>query len=417
MQRAGDNGLCVFHAMNPVTLLLQKRFVAADTVQSSEDAHGWAEALLLGPAAARLAENPFPPGGALGAYSVGSAHDLGYCAYGPALFAFTAWLARRPALGDLDRLYFLSREGWALQPIYDAIRDAVGADTLPSSAYLHISRRAVLLAGQAVRFDPTAITGDPEFNGDLAGLLKGRLGVELPEGGDQAIVLPADAAMAAEAIEALRTRIVAQAEPEAQALGAYLTQKGLTARSGVVDVGYRATIQAGLQKIAGHGLAGFYCGTFPEAEAVETAQTDGSAGSAAGYFGDRVDPRGHAAIVQLAILFEAVLTAPQGQLDRFVLASDGTAEPQFLANSRLPAEIEILGQLHAGILDYTRDLLRWYGPRIVGLDFDPAVALEPLTAFAEGRLIAPASVLKTLRVDDAYCGYEEHEVGINLAAE
>ena len=275
----------------------------------------------------------------------------------------------------------------------------------------------MLLAGQAVRFDPTAITGDPEFSGDLAGLLKGRLGVELPEGPSQPIVLPADAAIAAEAIEALRERIVAQAGPEAEALAAYLAQQGLTARGGVVDVGYRATIQAGLQKIAGHGLSGFYCGTFPEAEMVETPQADGSRGAASGYFGDRVDPRGHAPIVQLAILFEAVLTAPQGQLDRFVLDADGAAHPRFLANSRSAEEIEILGQLHAGALAYTTDLLRWYGPQIVDLAFNPAVALEPLMAFAEGRLIAPATVLKTLRVDDAYCGYDEHEVGINLAAE
>lgn len=418
MQRAGDRGLRVFHAMNPVTLLGQKRFLSAATLKSADEAHGWTDALLLGPAAARLGGDPFPADGALGVYRVGSAHDLGYCAYGPALFAFTAWLAKQPALKDLDRLYFLSREGWALQPIYDALRAAVGEDRLPPSTYLYVSRRAVLLAGQATRFDPSVAIEGPEFNGTLGGLLKARLGVDLSgEQADQTISLPADAKSAERAIEGLRTQIEAQAAPEARALRAYLAGEGVSAKSGVVDVGYRATIQNGLQKVAGHGLAGFYFGTFPEAAAVETAQADGTKGSALGYFGDRVDPRGHEPIVEQAILFEALLTAPHGQLDRFAAAADGRVEPQFLATSRTESDIETLSEMHAGALAYATDMLRAYGPQVADLDFDAATALEPLIAFSEGRLTAPASVLKALRVDDAFCGYGEHEVGLSLADE
>ncbi len=416
MQRAGDRGLRVFHTMNPVTLLTQKRFLSAVTVKAADEAHGWTDALLLGPAAARLGGDPFPVDGALGVYRVASAHDLGYCAYGPALFAFTAWLAKQPQLMKLDRLYFLSREGWALQPLYDAVRAALGEAGLPPSSYFYVSRRAVLLARQATRFDPSVVVDGPEFNGDLGGLLKARLGVDLPPGAEATpLRLPADARAATQAVEVLRARIEAQAAPEAAALRAYLAQQGVSGDSGVVDVGYRATIQNGLQKVAGHGLAGFYFGTFTEAAAVETAQADGSAGSALGYFGDRVDPRGHEPIVELAILFEAFLTAPQGQLDRFAADASGAVEPQFLPSSRTDEDVETLAQLHAGALAYTQDMLRWYGPQVVDLEFNPAVALEPLVAFSDGRLLAPASVLKALRVDDAFCGYGEHEIGMSLA--
>jgi hypothetical protein len=199
-------------------------------------------------------------------------------------------------------------------------------------------------------------------------------------------------------------------------LTAYLTAEAVSAKSGVVDVGYRATIQNGLQKVAGHGLAGFYFGTFPEAAAVEATQADGSTGSAQGYFGDRVDPRGHEPIVEQAILFEAFLTAPHGQLDRFA-STDAGVEPRFLETSRTDDDLETLGQMHAGALAYAQDLLRAYGPQIAGLDFNPGVALEPLIAFSEGRLLAPTAVLKALRVDDAFCGYGEHEVGLSLATE
>jgi len=53
---------------------------------------------------------------------------------------------------------------------------------------------------------------------------------------------------------------------------------------------------------------------------------------------------------------------------------------------------------------------------LLDLTFDPAAALAPLQAFARGRIKAPKAVLGTLRVDDAFCGYEEHEVGLDLAA-
>ncbi len=418
MQRAGDRGLGVFHTMNPVTLLGQKRFVSTATLKAADEPHGWTDALLLGPAAARLGGDPFPLDGALGVYGVKTAHDLGYCVFGPALFAFTAWLSRRPSLTSIDRLYFLSREGWALAPVYDAVRAAVGESALPPSSYLYVSRRAVLLAGQATRFDPSVVIEGPEFNGTLGGLLKARLGVDLgEEAAAQPISLPADAKAATRAIEAQQDRITAQAGPEGAALAAYLAAEGLSARSGVVDVGYRATIQNGLQKVLGHGLAGFYFGTFPEAAAVEAVQADGTSGSAFGYFGDRVDPRGHTPIVELAILFEAFLTAPHGQLDRFAATDEGGVEPQFLETSRTDEEIATLQAMHDGALAYAQDLLRAYGPQIVGLDFNPAVALEPLIAFSEGRLIAPAALLKTLRVDDAFCGYGEHQVGLSLAAE
>ena len=421
MQRAGDLGLSVFHAMNPITLLMQKGVLTASAVRAADEAHGWADALLLGPAAARLGADPFPVGGALGPSQVETAHDLGYCVYGPALFAFCAWLAAQPKVRALDRLYFLSREGWALQPIYDAIRAALGEGVLPPSHYLHVSRRTVLLAGQANGFDPAAIIDGPEFKGDLAGLLRGRFGFEIsPDSGiDGAapINLPADAEAVRSALETLRAPIEAQAEREAQALGAYLEQQGLTAQahSGVVDIGYRATIQKGLQRALGRGLDGFYLATFPEAAAAAAPQADGAPGSAAGYFGDGIDPLGETPMIRHAILLESFMTAPQGQVDHFELGEDGVAAPVFLASSRGPEDREILAQLHAGALSFAQDMIRWFGPAVLDLPFDPAVALEPLIAFGRGRVTAPTSVLKALRVDDAFCGYEEHEVGLDLA--
>lgn len=406
MQRAGDLGLRTFHCMNPITLLAQKRFLPAD----GRLTHRWENALTLGPAAAALGADPFPPGGALGPCRIEDADRLGYAVFGPLLAAFTFWLAREAKASGVSQLAFLAREGWALRPLYEAVR-AVRPD-LPSSTYLYASRRAVLAARQASAFDADAVVTGPAFDGTLGDLLRARLGLEVKSAAaHKRLILPQDAAQGRKMVESLQDEILAQAEPEALAMRAYLEQQGLAeGEVAVVDVGYRATIQKGLQQVLGRGLTGFYMGCFPEADAVEA-----SGGAISGFFGARLDPMGHHPLVRHAILLEALLTAPEGQLQRFVVDEDGRAQPQLKAPNLTKDEAAVLAQMHAGARRCLEDLLAWYGPEIVEAKVDPLAALEPVVALAEGRLRAPAEVLSALKVDDAFCGYDTHEVGASLS--
>lgn len=406
MQRAGDLGIRTFHCMNPVTMLRQKRLLPADDRLTS----AWPSALVLGPSGAHFGADPFPPGGALGPSRVESAEALGYAVFGPVLAAFTFWLVRRVRDTGVERLAFLAREGWALRPLYEALRPIV--PDLPPSTYLYASRRAVLTARQAAAFDVEAVVSGPAFDGALGDLVKARLGLEI-EGASagRPLSLPQDAALARRLLEGLKPEILSQAEPEAAAMAAYLDQEGLAAgNSAVVDVGYRATIQKGLQKVLGRGLAGFYMGAFPEAHEVEAG-----GGDIEGWFGVRLDPLGQHPLVRHAILLEALLTAPEGQLQRFVLDEAGRPAPQLKPSKLSKDEAATLSQMHAGALRYLQDLVRWYGPEIVDAEIDPIAAFEPVIALAEGRLWAPPEVLSVLKVDDAFCGYDTHEVGAALA--
>lgn len=406
MQRAGDLGLKIFHSMNPMTLLVQKWFLPA----GDRLTHPWESALTLGPSAAALGADPFPAGGALGPCRIEDAHTLGYAVFGPVLAAFTFWLARQASARKIERVAFLAREGWALRPLYEAVR-AVRPD-LPASTYLYASRRAVLAARQAVTFDPEAVVTGPAFDGTLGDLVRARLGLEI-EGAaaHQRLVLPQELDQGRRMVEGLQAEILAQAEPEAAAMRAYLTGQGTTeGEVAVVDVGYRGTIQKGLQQVLGRGLTGLYMACFPEAEEVEA-----SGGAATGFFGDRVDPFGQHPLVRHAILVEAMLTAPEGQLQRFVLGDDGEAKPQLKPPNLTKDEAAMLAQMHAGAKQCLDDLLAWYGPEIIDADVDPVAAFEPVIALAEGRLRAPAEVLSALKVDDAFCGYDTHEVGASLA--
>ena len=110
---------------------------------------------------------PIPP------WCCGSRNRREPCCSGPLVFAFVAWLARHPAVPHLRRLFFVSREGWFLRRLYDAVREETGRMDLPPSSYLHCSRRAALAAAQGRGLDPDAVLRGAGFNGSLAAFLAG----------------------------------------------------------------------------------------------------------------------------------------------------------------------------------------------------------------------------------------------------
>ncbi len=406
IQRVSDLGMQAFHVMNPAVLLAQKGFLPLDL------AADWRAAIVLGPAAARLGADPFPPGGALGAVEINDPRSLGYAVFGPAIFAFVAWLANRPETTGLGKLHFLAREGWVLHPAYEALRAARPDRALPPSGYLYASRRCVMMASQAVSFDPdVAVRGSGGFYGEFGKLTLARLGFAVtgPEALEH-VALPGDAPAVRGKLRDRETEIVAQARGELDACRRYLIAQGVGETSGVVDVGYSATIQKGLQTILGHGLAGFYMATF--ADAAEVAQ---AGGSAAGAFGDGVAPGDSASAIAHALVLEAFLTAPHGQVDHFVIGDDG-AEPVFKPSRLTVDEAALLAQMHAGAVAYVEDLMAFYGPEVADLAVDPEAALAPLKALAEGRVRALPELLAVLKVDDAFCGHDELAVGASLAA-
>src|SRR5690606_37293147 len=73
--------------------------------------------------------------------SEGDAEEVGYAVAGPMLVSFVQWLIARARERQVDRLYFLAREGQLIAETYD--RFARAQADLPEGRYLVVSRRAV----------------------------------------------------------------------------------------------------------------------------------------------------------------------------------------------------------------------------------------------------------------------------------
>jgi FMN phosphatase YigB (HAD superfamily) len=398
LQAATDRSIPTYHCMNPSVLIGLRGLSRLTT----PDPLHWGNDLLMGPTVARIANDPFPDTGHYTPIDLPRPADVGYAVFGPMVMAFLIWIAQRPEIGDVDHLYFLSREGYLLQAAWERMRAAQVGD-LPASTYLLTSRRSAMAAAQGVRFEPEDVLEGSDFDGTVGAWLASRLGFALPADSphaDRRIRLPDDEAAGRAILDGLRADVIDHGSAELATVTRYLEESGLRGARGpgIVDIGYSATIQKHLQTVLGRGLTGFYMGTLAKAGQVET-----SGGSAVGCFVD-----GHpvwstpSPFLLTSLVLEAFLTAPQGQTDRTEI-HQGRVVHTFRAEHRTVRELDILRELHAGALSYCDDLLGAFGVSLLAAPFDPDVALSMVTALASGVIRSPR-VATAMVVDDDFCG-------------
>ena len=189
---------------------------------------------------------------------------------------------------------------------------------------------------------------------------------------------------------------------------AYARQEGLDAegRHAVVDVGYSATIQKMMQVALGQPLIGFYMTTFDTAQGV--AAEGGAAFSC--FRAGTEDPETSALpVLAYGLAVEAFLTAPHGQVVGYETVG-GQSAPVFKADPRTPAEHGILAELHAGAEQYITDTLDLYGPELLQADIPPQGPQQFLRLLMQGLIATPSEPMKTLGVEDDFCGLPIHRV-------
>ncbi|HKR40701.1 MAG TPA: HAD family hydrolase [Paraburkholderia sp.] len=375
----------------------------------------WYDHLLLGPVVARLGATPWVAERAQTGIRLDDPEALGYTVFGPALFGFIGWLVTNPALKRISKLYFFAREGHFLSKLYSHVREAAGLRALPEAVYLQVSRRLALTIAQAVEFDPLQVIGKGGFRGTIAEFLEVRLGMEferstldceLAAALPREIELPADTEALAAVLTRLEPAIRAQAQGEFDAFRAYARQAGFgeDGATTFVDIGYSGTIQHALQRVLNRPLIGLYMVTAPNVSQVREA-----GGLAFGCFQDALyqDMRPER-FMHYTVLFEALLSAPHGQVMRFRFDEAGEAVPEFAPDGIAQQHFEKLERIYAGAQSYVDDLLRQGGATMLGV---AAECHTPLMTFVQkafdGGVVIAEELLAGLSMEDRYSGNGE----------
>ncbi len=369
----------------------------------------WASDVALGPFAARF-NSPFLARRRFRPIYLSSPEELGYAVFGPLMFGFFSWLFTHPITKSLNRLYFLSREGFFLHKLFLKLQKVLPF-AIPEASYLYASRRAAIAAAQGIRFDPSQITFGSGFRGSIAQLLKARVGLTLPEEFEVAetdILLPDDIYYVEEVLRILKPYIVEHGKRELDSLTRYCRESGLmdTEKVGLVDIGYSGSIQNALQIALDKPFAGLYIATTPDVFRVEE-----TGGVASGCFADGETFASTAStVLRHCRILESFLTAPHGQVLRFAV-EQGRSKPIFKAEGLSQSVFHTLAELYKGIEAYFDDLIESFGAEALLTSPDLEVTQLPLRALVEHSIVLPPALVDALYLEDDFCGNAELRAG------
>jgi len=398
IQMASDNGVPNYHVMSPGRI-----FQLSQPRLRSDRFHSFADSMYIGLSIARLFSSPFALHSSNGHVRFSDPHLLGYCVYGPVLLYFMTWLFKMTRKLDIQRLWFLSREGFLLKELFHLFSDGFSTGEVHST-YVYCSRRAVSVPMIKTDKDIRAILEVP-YTGNLANLLKHRFGIHptsmehrsfAPDGlYDQSIRLPQQVETVLKDVLQWRDAILDQAKREKHAYCTYLNQLSLQMKNttAVVDIGYAGTIQKYLRKMTSLDLLGLYFITNHKAQRNHFADKKMHA-----CFGRYVAPAQGNCIYDYSLTLESVLTSPEGQLIRF--EDDGS--PVFEKNSHTESSWRAISTVHEGIKAYFRDALHRFGDML--LIHEPSI--DAVTHFfrlmSTHPTIVSTSLQDVLRIDDYY---------------
>lgn len=345
-----------------------------------------------------------------------SARHLGYSLLGPLLLGFTTWLCRRLAQHQCDAVFFLARDGRVMKEAYDLLRPL--REGLPPSRYLWASRRGLLLPAARTTDDLLRLLTLPGSAAPLVELLARRLGVERAElrqlrpgaYGFQSWEELVHAARSRERlqplVEALSPLVLDKAAAERAALLAYYDENGLRSaeRPALVDLGHQGTLQLALGKLTGRDdFLGLYFATVAAIAQVplERAQS---------YVGARsTSPQSLTAYEPRLQMFELLFPSDEGSFVR--LTQPGAV---FRAESWVPPGDEprqrLCRDLHAGALEFLRELVELLAERTLDVAVPPEEALAPYLAFLARPSAADAECFSGVRVENAFSGRPSTEV-------
>jgi FMN phosphatase YigB (HAD superfamily) len=365
----------------------------------------WRAGIALGPAIAKIGNNPFAPNPLVPA-KIETSYDFGYVILGPLVFGFLSWLIRNAREHEIDKLMFLARGAYFLHRTYSALAKAADGFAMPEASYLFVSRRATLPAALGANLDPSfVVNGLGGFHGTFGELLSSRLGLDTDRGFEAAaagiqVKLPRDREKVIGLINEHLGQVEKHCIEAADLLRTYLSQEGFfsSERVGLVDLGYSATIQKALQMATGKGVNGYYFGTAPSARDVAKG-----GGEAFACFGEEKLGEPAPAIIKYSLLLEAFFAAPTTQVDGY--RRDGErVSPIYRDEPESGMHFKALQETADGFHAYCLDLVKVYGPEVLLIEVPAAEVEKPLRSLINGWGCIPSELKPALVVDDAFCG-------------
>lgn len=368
--------------------------------------------IIAGLIAAKLFDNPV---GTIGENTLfmGRPYNLGYAALGPMLTSFIQWVSRQAKYDGLKRIYFLSREGWILKQVYDTLTKD-DKDSVPST-YLYCSRRTVRVASIKSVNDILNLASQPFSAGVTIGqLLNYRFGLEannidseqLELAGFNAIdeVLESDnysKVRFSKLCQLLSSQILEQAQVERAAYMEYLSQVGILdkEKDGIVDIGWKANMQASLGDLVEKNFTGYYYATLQGAEKwLEKGEIIKA------FAGDFLSMEAKSCAVNNRHLIEFFTCHTDRSLVCMTKDHDGKIVKHFREEPMHSNRARLIDEIHTGVINFAQDIKKRFGSLSSQSYADWSLGEKVLAHFISNPTREDASFLVGQAFEDSFGG-------------
>ena len=387
-----DRNFGGYHVMSAINLFSQVPF-GRNLLESLGYKMSLYAGIMLGVVLAKKFHDPFALHDDNGRLIIKNFRELGYWFYGVPLLTFILWLMQKTSIDGVERILFLARDGYFLQPLYKFVSQLLKIEPLPSD-YFYSSRRAVTIA--SIReISQAKMLMRLKFVGTTKHFFKARFGLDL--GDDRKVSLPEkDSKTVAKIIDEHAEEILQHAAAERANYEKYIANLGGSLDNvGVVDMGYSGTIQYYLQELTGKTFTGYYFATSATNRFGKDADK-----MLRGCFTENDDySRTKSAIYRYQLLFETILTAPDAQLKNF----DAAGNPIFGEPEPGQNCFEDIREIHEGIKDFCRDVFEIFGNIILRVPIDNNFVDSWVRAFVHDRKIVAPELREIFTLDDDYC--------------
>lgn len=340
---------------------------------------------------------------------------IGFTVAGPLILSFVQWLAKKAATDGIQRFYFLAREGQILKLVYDQwvsnTANAIASD------YLVLSRRAITVPMISNLDDIFQIARAQSSPNHLSEFLQERYGLKLSHEEYKDFVRRGlwqkNKLVSVEdenidhlkpVLQALETRILANAQTEHPGLLAYLDKLslGMISKSAIVDIGYSATIQGYLNRLMNHTIHGYYLMTVERAQKI-SSQYDAIA---QGYFAHHINPKVNAPPMFIkSFSLEKLLSSDDAQIVCYRRTDSGDIVPEFrqLADEERRSSLTRT-EIRRGVMDFVAQSITIRDKLISNFEIPPDIPIALFEELIEHPSQSEKDILGALVLDDHYCG-------------
>ena len=256
-------------------------------------------------------------------------YKQGYLFVGILYFSFIQWLIFEVKKQQPEQIYFLARDGFIMQQVYELLRTLY--PDIPPSHYIYASRRALnipaitelndddidFLVSGTSRLTVKAFLQRIDIDAEKYTKECKQVGFESI---NHVVDTGKDYAQLRDLYHVLKELILHTAHSEKALLETYFKRVGLLDASNIaiVDIGWHGSLQNSIDKLVrSMGVSpiinGYYLGTFPAAEKLVQRGMNIS-----GYLCDRGEPQKYHAIIKQSVeIFEFIHSAPHGSVIKF----------------------------------------------------------------------------------------------------